>query len=276
MLKTSARFSLSLVLWFSFVVIGAFVTGAQTPLQTIDMPQGGRIVYGTVDGAFTQGAAMTSVLRVMHQNGGEKPQIGGVFKMRGTDSVGVFFTVVNHPAGNVPVAGLIIAAQTGPNRVEAALVSDSAQRFGSTINPMLTKIFSVWHPAGPAATATASTGASSASASGLAPAGHSVPAAPLHKVMLPDNTASVSIPDGWGLDPGSAGGTMSVTGPHEERIGLNSWFSGQDPNTPSYRQMQQMGMKPLPHVFVYPYNVLFRHFPAASRLERLASSRSSD
>ena len=79
MLKTSTRFSISIVLWLSLAVIGALVTGAQTPLQTIDMPQGGRIVYGRVDGAFTQGAAMTSVLRVMHQNCGEKPQIGRVF-----------------------------------------------------------------------------------------------------------------------------------------------------------------------------------------------------
>lgn len=103
-------------------------------------------MYGKVDGADTQGAAMTTLLRNVHKNCGEKPQIGRVFKMRGTDSVGVFFTVVNHPAGNVQVAGLIIAAGSGPHGAEAALVSDSAGRFGSTINPMLTKLFSVWHP----------------------------------------------------------------------------------------------------------------------------------
>jgi hypothetical protein len=141
---------------------------------------------------------MTAVLRTMHQNCSEKPQIGHVFKMRGTDSVGVFFTVVNHPAGNIPVAGLIISAQTGPNRVEAALLSDSAQRFGSTINPVLTKLFSVWHPGGATATANASTGKGSAPVPAAATGGHSAALPQLHKVTLPDNTASVNMPNGGG------------------------------------------------------------------------------
>ena len=107
-----------------FLLVNACVA-AQTPLQTIDMPQGGRIVYGSVAGANTQGAAMAAVLRSMHQTCGEKPQLGSVFKMRGTDSVGVFFTVVNHLAGNIPVAGLIISAG-GPSQ-EAALVWDKVK-----------------------------------------------------------------------------------------------------------------------------------------------------
>ena len=57
--------------------------------------------------------------------------------MRGTDSDAVFFTVVNHPQGNKQVAGLVIAAPSGSNQMEAALVSDDAARFGSTVNPML-------------------------------------------------------------------------------------------------------------------------------------------
>jgi hypothetical protein len=255
MLNTSTRSSLSLVLWLCFVVLGALTTCAQTPLKTIDMPQGGRIVCGTVDGAFTQGAAMTSVLRVMHQNCGEKPQIGGVFKMRGTDSVGVFFTVVNHPAGNVQVAGLIIAAQTGPNRVEAALVSDSAGRFGSSINPMLTRLFSVWHPAGPAVTASASTGANSASASGPATGGHSAALLPMHRVTLQDNTASANMPDGWQLVPkSSGGGTIVMQGPHQEGIALNTSILAQDPTNPGFRRSLQYGYRPLPGMAVLPYN----------------------
>jgi hypothetical protein len=58
------------------------------PLKTIDMPQGGKIVYGTVDGADTQKSAILGVLRIMHKKCGEKPQIGQVFKLRGTDSMG--------------------------------------------------------------------------------------------------------------------------------------------------------------------------------------------
>ena len=91
---------------------------------------------------------MGKVLRVVHNNCGEKPQVGKVFKVRGTNSDAVFFTVVNHPQGNKQVAGMVIATPSGPNRMEAALVSDDAARFGSTVNPMLTKLFSEWHPGG--------------------------------------------------------------------------------------------------------------------------------
>jgi hypothetical protein len=235
---------------------------AQTPLTTIDMPQGGRIVYGRVSGADTQGAAMTAVLRNMHQSCGEKPQIGNVFKMRGTDSVGVFFTVVNHPAGNIAVAGLIIAAGSGPHEAEAALVTDKADRFGQTINPMLNKLFSVWRPGGAREIAGAAGGASPAAAAAAPTGGHPASVPPLHKVTLQDNTASVSIPDGWQLNPNIHGGTIVVSGPHDEGIVLNTSYQGVDPTNPGFRQAVRYGMKPMPTQVVSPYDVdLVKAFP---------------
>ena len=117
---------------------------------------------------------MGALLRVVHNNCGDKPQVGKTLQMRGTDTVAVFFTVVNHPQGNKQVAGLLIASASGPDGIEAALVSDDASRFGSTVNPMLSKLFSVWHPDGVAATTSASNGKSAAPA---AAGGHSAPAA---------------------------------------------------------------------------------------------------
>ena len=108
------QFSVSLVLWLFFVGCSASVSHAQSPLRTIDNPQGGKIVYGVVDGATTSAAAMGTVLRIVHNNCGEKPQVGKVFKVRGTNSDAVFFTVVNHPQGNKQVAGLLIAAPIRP------------------------------------------------------------------------------------------------------------------------------------------------------------------
>jgi hypothetical protein len=114
------RHSRFLPVWLFLLALCGQPVWAQTPRTTIDMPQGGRIVYGKVPGADSQDTAMTAQLREMHQNCVKKPQVGKVFKMRGTDWVGLFFTVVNHPAGNVPVAGLIIVAATGPHSAEAA------------------------------------------------------------------------------------------------------------------------------------------------------------
>jgi len=255
----------STVLLTSFLAIAALACG-QTPLTTIDMPQGGRIVYGKVEGADTQGAAMTHILRIMHQNCGERPQIGNVFRMRGTDSVGIFFTVVNHPAGNVQVAGLIIAAGSAPHQAEAALVSDRADRFGSTINPMLNKLFSVWHPAGAAPLSTSAPAKTAVRpATAVAVNAHPGPVPPLHKVTLPDRTASVSVPDGWNFVPKpTGGGTIVLTGPHGQGEGvvLNGAYSGQDPTNRGYQNSLRWGYRPDPKAVLFPYNGdLVKAFP---------------
>ncbi|MGO9271300.1 MAG: hypothetical protein ACLQOO_13760 [Terriglobia bacterium] len=236
------RFSVSLVLWLFFFAIGSHTAGAQSSLQSIDSPQGGKIVYGLVDGATTQAAAMSKVLRIVHNNCGERPQVGRVFRVRGTDSVAVFFTVVNRPQGNKPVAGEVIAVPSGPNQIEAALVSDDATRFGSSLNPMLNQLFSVWHPGG------------AGQASGPAAGGHSALAATLRTVAASDNSVSIGVPDGWTLDPRSSGGTIHVTGPQGQDVALGMNKSGVDPTHPWQRNFARMGGRPLPGQIVYPYH----------------------
>jgi hypothetical protein len=255
------RFSVSLALCLFVLGIYAPIVHAQSPIKTIDYPQGGKIVFGLVDGATTAAAAMGKVLRSMHDNCGERPQVGKIFKASGTHSVAVFVTVVNHPQGNVQAVGLLIAVPSGPNQIEAALVSDDAARSGSTVNPMLNRLFSEWHPGGAATTASASSGASSASASTPSAGGEgAVP--PLRRVTLPDNTASVSLPDGWKLGPDSGGGTIWVIGPQGEQIALDLAWLGQDPDDPSYRKRVKMHLPTPKRCVVYPHNVdLAKSFP---------------
>ena len=85
-------------LLLSMVWFCACKAGTQTPAQltTINGAQGGRIVYGGMAGATTQGAALRKLLATVHTNCGEKPQIGRVFQFTGTNSVGVFFTAVSY------------------------------------------------------------------------------------------------------------------------------------------------------------------------------------
>ena len=80
------RFSLSLALWLFVLGICAPVARAQSPVKTIDNPQGGRIIFGLVDGATTQATALGNILRTVHNSCGEKPQVGKVFRVRGTNS----------------------------------------------------------------------------------------------------------------------------------------------------------------------------------------------
>src|ERR1035441_4235094 len=92
-------------------------------------------MYGIGNGFTTRAAAMGSVLKWVHQVCGEKPQVGNVFRVRGSNSVAVFFTVTDHNQGNEKFAGEVIAFQAAPNDIEGALVTDDAARFNSTINP---------------------------------------------------------------------------------------------------------------------------------------------
>jgi hypothetical protein len=199
------------------------VANAQGALQTIENPKGGRIVYGEVDGQSTEAGAMGAVLRSLHNQYGDKPQVGKLFQVRGTNSVAVFFTMVNRNQGNMQLAGMIIASRTSGGHVEAALMTDEAARFGSTINPMMTKLFGVWRPNG--------TASASPSVGQLAA---------LKLYTLPDRSASVSLPDGWNVLPSSGGGTIMAQGPDGSAVALGYPYLAADTNNPSVRQTMTM------------------------------------
>jgi len=236
---------------------------AQTPITSIQAAQGGDIVYGSVSGVTTQPAAIAKLLKFVHSDCGEKPQIGRPFKFRGTGAVGIFFTVVNHPHGEKHVAGLVIAVATAPNQVEAAILSDEASRFGKTVNPMLQQLSSVWKPGGQAGASSPASSGTSAPTRGASTAGP----AQLHQVVLPDYSASVGVPDGWKVNPSSAGGTIEVIGPHGERLGLNMAQMGRDLNDPQIRSLAQAGIRGNNQgSIVCPFNVdLTRVYPEIFR-----------
>lgn len=244
------RFSVFLVLWLFLVGISAHNACAQSPLKTINNPQSGMIVYGLVDGATTPAMAMARILHNVQNNCGEKPQVGKVFRVRGSNSDAVFFTVTNHAGGNVPVAGMLIASQTGPKVVEAAMVSDAAARFSSTMNPLLSQLFGVWHPVG------------AGQASGPAPGAGSGLAGRLHTVTAPDNSVSIGAPDGWVVDPSSGHGTIIAKGPQGEVVAFGMMRNAVDSSSQWQQNFWRMGGKPIPGTILYPYHGnLAREFP---------------
>lgn len=192
---------------------------------------------------------MGAILRSLHNQYGDKPQVGKVFQVRGTNSVAAFFTLVKRNQGNLKVAGMIIASRASADHVEAALVTDEASRFGSTVNPMLTTLFGEWHPGG-------------APAGGGSPASQSALAdkpAPLRQFTLPDNSASVSLPEGWKVLPASGMGTIMAEGPNGEAAALGYPYLASDTNNPSVRQtlntLQRGGLRNTAYAqaLYYPY-----------------------
>jgi len=171
---------------------------------------------------------MGAVLHSLHQSLGEKPQVGKLFDVRGTDSVATFFNVTRHDqgAGKGPlqVAGLLIVTKVSTDHVEAALVSDDAARFPKTLGPMMKTLMSVWHPlAGAASTAAGTSGAGA-------------PPAPLHQLVTQDRSASISVPEGWQLMRGAGGGSLVAMGPHGETAEMDSTFLAADTNNPRVQQ----------------------------------------
>ncbi len=237
------------------MISGAMISGANTPqpaLQIVRGQQGGGLAYTAVAGASNQAGGLTFILRTVHNDCGEQPKIGQPFQFSGTQMVGVFFTVVNHSQGNEQLAGLALATLSGPNQVQAGLVFDDASRIGSTVNPLLAQLLSMWRPTGPAVTS-GSDGTTAAP-----PGGHpAAPAAQLHTVTTQDRTASVGIPNGWTMFPSSEG-LILLTGPKGEHIILNQFLNAWDPTAPGgiYQQIKQRPMMQLPkNTVFYPFNV---------------------
>jgi hypothetical protein len=253
------------------LVLCLFIAGcssaphAQPTLTTLAGAQGGTIVYGVVDGATTQAAALGSVLRTVHNSCGEKPQVGNVFRVRGTNSDAVFFTVIDHPQGNRQEAGMVIATQTGPKTVEAGMVTDDAAHFNSTVNPLLTQLFSVWHP-GSAPAAPNALAAPGGTASG---GGGAVP--PMQQITLPDGTATLSLPAGWNIVPNQSGMAIAtVTGPQGAMLGLNQYYLVYDPYNPQVQNRMRMRIR-FQNEIDYPTNAdLTKSF--ADILQRIRAS----
>ena len=267
----SALRRFSAILSLSIVCISACKAGTPppTPITTLDAAQGGKISYGTVTGATTQAAAMSKILIGMQNTCGERPQIGKVFQFKGTNTVGVFFTVTDHSKGNKKVAGLVMSAASGPRQVEAALISNDASRFGRTVNPMLRQLLSVWQPGGQSAASGSSAGEQSAPAGN----GYSASSARLHTVTAPDNSASIGIADGWQLDPHSASGTMSLIGPNGEQAVYSAMKSAVDPYNPQQVQAVRYGIYKGTGTMLYPYHPdLGRAYPELLQAWRRANN----
>lgn len=240
-MRIETRIPRTLGLFPCLVLISACPALAQAPQKTIHSPDGWVVKYGVVQGASTQPAAIVSELRAVARSCGESPQVGQAFRYKGTSTVGVFYVVTNHSAGEAPMVGLILSDFNEKKQVETAVMYDTAPHFRYTLKPMMETVFKEWRPGGVKPAAKGGTGASAA-------------LLPMHPVTLPDGSAAAKIPDGWQVTPQSHGGGINVVGPHQEFIMLNGGFVAQDPRAESYQRMMRMHMQSPPNEFIMPYN----------------------
>src|ERR1700689_1113638 len=116
--------------------------GAQSNngVTVIDNPGGGTVVYAQMPAQHTLQGAMGKVLQYVHARFGARPEITHV--MRGADgnSLAIIFPVKSGKADSQEMAGLALVAVSPSAPAKGAVLSDQADRFRSTVGPMLKRL----------------------------------------------------------------------------------------------------------------------------------------
>jgi hypothetical protein len=242
--------------------------GAQSNngVTVINNPGGGTIAYAQMPAQHTLQGAMGKVLQYAHSRFGARPQISRV--MRGSDgnSLAVIFTVKSPGQGNQEIAGLALVAVSPSAPAKGAVLSDQADRFRSTVGPMLKRLQSgaglsgtgsgpasaaanapasaPESPAAPAPTNTPSgpetPAATKLPTKGRPAAASGAPAAPLHQTPFPDGSGSIGLPDGWTIT-GAHAGEVTAKGPPPAALHFDWQIPALDPNDPRSRGLMRPG-----------------------------------
>jgi hypothetical protein len=244
-------------------------------VTVIDNPGGGTVAYAQMPAQHTLQGAMGTVLQYVRARFGARPEITHV--MRGSDgnSLAIIFTVKSGKAGSQEIAGLALVAVSPSAPAKGAVLSDQADRFRSTVGPMLkrlqggTGLSGTGSAAGTAAHTPASPlGSTQATAPASAPslagpsaavssppaaggaAGHAAtPAAALHQTPFPDGSGSIGLPEGW-IVTGAHAGEVTAKGPAGAGLHFDWPIPALDPNDPRSQGLKRggaAGLVAIPH-----------------------------
>jgi hypothetical protein len=210
------------------IVLGAVVLSApmlgfaQTnpAVSVIDNPGGGTIATAQMPAQHTVQGAMGKVLQYVRSRFGARPQITRVLRGADGNTLAVIFTVRAPQPGNQEMAGLALVAVSAAGPGKGAVLADQADRFRTTVKPMLDRLFQRSGSAGAASTPPSASAASSGSvtpaishaASINRSSGSPSRAAALQRTPFPDNSGVLGLPEGWKIT-GAHAGEVTAVGP---------------------------------------------------------------
>jgi len=178
---------------------------------------------------------------------GDRPQLGRLLQDHSGAVLAAFFSVTSKNEGNKPIAGLVIVSvsQTGPAR--AAVLTDDANRFPTTLNSLFQRLKTEVN-AGAGVSPGAQEVQPAAEPSGAA----SAPAAPLRQAAFPDGSGVIGLPAGWSVINAQKG-DVAARGPRGEKLRFGIAISVLDPRNPQSRALMRPGA-PAPGAFLaIPY-----------------------
>ena len=138
----------SLLAFLCMVLAGmatVFPAHGEDAMKTINNAQGGQILYGPIDPQPSVQAAMGAMLRQIHAHYGERPQVGRFFEDHSGQALAAFFNVTDHKTRGRHMSGMVIVTVPPAGPPSAAVLTDDAQRFPQTPNPMLQRLSAEWN-----------------------------------------------------------------------------------------------------------------------------------
>src|SRR5580704_12896675 len=167
-------------------------------VTVIDNPGGGTVAYAQMPAQHTLQGAMGKVLQYVHARFGARPEITHV--MRGADgnSLAIIFTVKSGKADSQEMSGLALVAVSPSAPAKGAVLSDQADRFRSTVGPMLKRL------QGGAGLSGTGSAAGTAAHTPASPLGSTQATAPASAPSLAGPSAAVSSPPAAGGAAGHA------------------------------------------------------------------------
>jgi hypothetical protein len=213
------------------LLCGPAAAAPATPgVTTISNPGGGTIAYAQLPQQHDAQGAMSKVLQYVEGSLGARPDVSKFMKSPDGNSLAATFTLTKN---GKQIAGLALVAvsKTGPGA--GAVLSDTADHFRTSLQPMLTRLQQEAIAKGGstgAQAAIANAGGSSGSDKSVAPAsktasktgsyGGPVPDAPAEKLTptpLPGGTGSIALPAGWRITA-YYDGDVAAQGPKGESL----------------------------------------------------------
>lgn len=201
-------------------------------VTVIENPGGGSIAYAQLPAQHTVQSAMGKVLQYVHNRFGARPQVARVMRGAEGSSLAVTFIVKPTTGGTGEIAGLALVLVSPSAPGKGAVLTDQADRFRTTVKPMLQRLASevgvqrtsADSPSAPPPPPAAPTSAAAAPPSKSAPL---PPAAPLHQTPFPDGSGSLGLPDGWTIT-GSHWGEVVARGPASAGLHFNWQIAATD------------------------------------------------
>src|SRR5580658_9477966 len=109
-------------------------------VSVIDNPGGGTIATAQMPAQHTVQGAMGRVLQYVRYRFGARPQITRVLRGADGKTLAVIFTVKATQPANQELAGLALVAVSPTAPGKGAVLTDQADRFRSTVGPMLKRL----------------------------------------------------------------------------------------------------------------------------------------